>query len=127
MKHEPLFVLGAEVVNLLRVAHRAERADAQHLRLAAGEHARAVRAREQANLARQRTNLLQAATVRPLAHVEHAPLERRLLRLVECGGDDALFVILGVFLEYFRLDVRDLRVARVVIHAQCLVQSVSGV
>ena len=50
VEQEALGVFGAEGVELLRVADRAERHHAQHLGLAAGEQAGAVGAGQQAHL-----------------------------------------------------------------------------
>src|SRR5262249_28600689 len=63
--HEPAIGLEREVVDPLPLLRRAERADREDLRLAAREETRAVRARDDADLARDRTDLLLAPTVRP--------------------------------------------------------------
>ena len=55
------------VSSILRVAQRTQRATRQHLGLAAGEHARAVYARQNAYLGRQRTDFLHASAIHALA------------------------------------------------------------
>ncbi len=80
------------------LARGAERDDAERLRLAAREQRRAVRARRDADLDRDRPDLLRAAAVGALL-VDGDPLaDQRLLELVErpLGGGAALGVVLGL-------------------------------
>ena len=102
VEHEALGVFGAQVVYLLRVAHGAEGADAENLRLAAREQPRPVRARQQPNLAGDGADFGKPASVRALAGVENALLERRLKRLVERRRDERRFVLIAVLLGDFR-------------------------
>ena len=76
------------------LARGAERDDAQRLRLAAGEQRRAVRARRDADLDRDRTDLLGGAPVGTLL-LDRDPLaDHRLLELVE--GALGVGAVLGV-------------------------------
>ena len=62
--HVALAGLRAETLDHLRLAHGRERRDREHLRLAAGKHAGAMHARQNAGFAPNRANLGQAAAVR---------------------------------------------------------------
>ncbi len=63
MQQEALFLRAFEAVDVLLVFARAERRDDQRLRLAAREERRAVRARQDVNFGKDRTNRLQVAAV----------------------------------------------------------------
>ena len=65
MEHEALDLPRAEGVELLRVSDGAQRRDGQHLGLSSGEEPCAVGARQQADLAANGADLLQAAAVGP--------------------------------------------------------------
>ena len=79
MQHELLVVLADQRVDHLLVRRRAERRRRQRLRLAAGEQRRAVRARQDPDLAADRADVGQAAAV-----------EAALLRRRSCAAHDAL-------------------------------------
>src|SRR5258708_35518536 len=61
--HVALVLLGAEAVEALRIAHRAQCQDREALRLAAPEHARTVRPGQETDLHLDRAAVLQAASV----------------------------------------------------------------
>ena len=94
--HEALRVLGREVVDPLRHARAGQRREAQHLRLAALEQARAVRARDQVDLRRQRPQVGVTATIGADAIVEDAAPHDPLLQRVE---GVALRLVVGVVVE----------------------------
>ena len=71
VEHEAPVLLAGDVLDLLLVVGRAERAADQRLRLAAGEDDRAVHAREDAGLRPDRTDLVELPAVEA-----HAALER---------------------------------------------------
>ena len=67
----------------LRLAHGAQRRHRQHLGLPSGEHARAVHPGQQADLGRQRTQVMQAAPVHSLALVKQRAAHHMLLGLIQ--------------------------------------------
>src|SRR6185436_10698019 len=87
MEHETLEGLALEVLDLLRLARSAEGHGDERLRLAAGEDRGAVRTRQNADLDRDRTDLVEAAAVDALVLVEHEVAEELHLHLAECRGD----------------------------------------
>ena len=100
-----LFGLFKDGVELLRVAQHAQRAEGQHLGLAAGEHARAVYARQHVHLSRQRTDFLHAAAVYALAVCQPAAHDL-LLELVHALGQVRAVLFL-VCLVKARLELVD--------------------
>ena len=84
-----LLGLGADRVDPLDVRGRAERGDGQRLRLAAGEQARAVGARQEADLDRDRSDVGQAAAVDADALVDDDPADGLLLDEAEEALADA--------------------------------------
>ena len=93
MVHEALRVIGSEVVEPLSHAGTGQRGEAEHLGLAALEEAGAVRAGDEVDLGRERTQVGVAATVRAHTIVEDA------------APDEALFERLECFLVRFRIRV----------------------
>src|SRR5206468_4888499 len=85
--HEPLGVDGRKRVDDLLVTGGSERRDGEHLRLAAGEETGAVRARENADLDRDRPDRLGVAAVRPQALLGHRAPELLLEDRLEGRGD----------------------------------------
>ena len=63
MEQEPLFPRPFEAVDILLVFARAERRNDQRLRLAACKERRAVRARQDADFGKDRTNRCQIAAI----------------------------------------------------------------
>ena len=92
-------------VELLRGGERVQRADGEDLGLAAGEQARAVDARQNADLGVQRTNLVRGTAVDALA-LEQPLLDDLLLHLVEADVDLHIPVV-GVLLAELLLEVDD--------------------
>ena len=92
-----LLVLVVDAVELLGLADGAERADGQHLGLAAGKHAGAVDAGQQADLGGQRADLVHLAAVDALLLVEQPAADDEFLelveRLVDLGGVGLLLVV----------------------------------
>jgi len=86
--HVALELVGRKAVELLLIRHRAQRRDGQRLRLAAREEARAVRARQHANLDADLTHVLEAAAVRPHPLIDDALPDAVLDLLVEELADD---------------------------------------
>ena len=84
-----LLGLRADRVDPLDVRGRAERGDGQRLGLTAREQTRAVGARHEADLDRDRPDVRQAAAVDPDALVEHDPADRLLLDQAEQGLADS--------------------------------------
>jgi len=80
--HEALFFLFPDGVELLRHGQRGKRGNGQHLRLAAGEQARAVHARDHADLGIERADLVHLAAVNAVTG-EQPLLDDLLLHLVE--------------------------------------------
>ena len=70
VQHEVLVRLAVDHLDLLRVVFGAERGADERLRLAAREHDRAVNARQHAGFDPDRTDLVEAAAVEPLAALE---------------------------------------------------------
>ena len=70
VEHEAAVGLALHRLNLLRVVFRAERRGDERLRLAAREHGRAVDAGQHAGFDPDRTDLIEAAAVEPLAALE---------------------------------------------------------
>ena len=79
--------LGAKAVNDLLVTERTERRDGQHLRLAAREERRAMRARQEPHLAGNRADFLDAAAVRADFFMRDHVTDNGLLEVVERHGD----------------------------------------
>ena len=75
--------LAVHHLDLLLVVGGAERRGHERLGLAAGEHGRAVRARQHADLDRDRTDLVERAAVEPLAALERFVAHDLLLELLE--------------------------------------------
>ena len=71
-----------QVIHQLGILGGAEGADGQHLRLAAGKHAGAMDAGQQADLGSQRADLIDAAAVNALAVLEQPCAHDLLLQLV---------------------------------------------
>ena len=67
-----------------------------------------MRSRKKAHLAGNRANLIQRATVRTLAKIQHPPLERRFHRFVQRGGYLLRLVLLVVLFLYSGLYLGDL-------------------
>ena len=80
--HEALFFLFPDGVELLGHGQRRERGDGQHLRLAAGEQAGAVHARNHADLGIERADLVHLAAVNAVTG-EQPLLDDLFLHLVE--------------------------------------------
>ena len=83
VEHEALPRLALEALDLLRIVGGAERAGDERLRLAAGEHRRAVGAREHAGLDPDRPDLVELAAVEPDAVRQHLVAQDLLLQLLE--------------------------------------------
>ena len=92
-------------VELLRGGERVQRADGEDLGLAAGEQARAVDARQNADLGVQRADLVRGTAVDALA-LEQPLLDDLLLHLVEADVDLHIPVV-GVLLAELLLEVDD--------------------
>ncbi len=90
MEHEALVLLAGDVLDLLLVVGRAERAADERLRLAAREDDRAVHAREDAGLGPDRADLVELPAVEAHAALERLVAHRLFLKLVE----DVLGVLL---------------------------------
>src|SRR5438876_4773506 len=84
--HEALVQVRADVVELLLVAGRAQGEHTQNLRLAAGEQAGAVRSRQDSGVARDGTNLGQAAAIDAQLAFEDGVANNALLNLAEDRG-----------------------------------------
>ena len=82
MMHEALFFLFPDGVHLLGHGERGERCNGEHLRLAAGEQARTVHARDQADLSAERADLVHLAAVHTVTG-EQPLLDDLLLHLVQ--------------------------------------------
>ncbi len=93
VEHEALAVLGLlDRVDDLRVLGGAEGRGDQGLRLAAGEERRAVGAGQDAHLAGDRPDLVEAAAVEPVAVLEDLALEQLLAQPVVDGGERGLLL-----------------------------------
>ena len=71
-------------VDVLRFFDGRERHERERLRFAALENRGTVRAREHADFAIDRTQILIAAAIHALLFVEHADAESLLLHVIEC-------------------------------------------
>ncbi len=87
MVHIALAVLGADAVDDLLFRHRRERRDGHDLRLATGEHAGAMGARQHADFAPDRANLRQLAAVGTHALVDDVAAHDFLLDGVQRVAD----------------------------------------
>ena len=76
--HEALGLFRRKRVQLLPGAHRPERHDAEDLRFTALEQARAMRARQDADVAGDRPQLVECPSIRALAFFENTPAHRLL-------------------------------------------------
>jgi hypothetical protein len=83
VQHEALVELAADVLDLLLVVGRAERARDERLCLAAGEDHRAVRAGEGAGLGPDRPDLVELAAVEPHAPLQDLVAQHLLLEILE--------------------------------------------
>ena len=92
-------------VELLRGGERVQRADGEDLGLAAGEQARAVDARQNADLGVQRTDLVRGTAVDALA-LEQPLLDDLLLHFVQADVDLDVPVVRVLFTELL-LEVDD--------------------
>src|SRR2546421_328841 len=79
----PLDLALFDVVYELLVVFCAERGGDERLRLAACEKSGAVNARQPTNLARDRSNLREAATIRAASVVQDVVAENRLFEMIE--------------------------------------------
>ena len=104
MVHIALFGLFPDGVELLAGGKRIERADGEHLRLAAGEQARAVDAGQDADFGSERTDLVLRSAVDAVAF-EQPLLDDLLLELV--GDFIEILVHIGVLLEEHLMPVLD--------------------
>ena len=102
--HIALFGLFPDGVELLAGGKRIERADGEHLRLAAGEQARAVDAGQDADFGSERTDLVLRSAVDAVAF-EQPLLDDLLLELV--GDFIEILVHIGVLLEEHLMPVLD--------------------
>src|SRR5438046_2592286 len=85
MKEEALRGLTAAIsVNVLRFFDGREGDERERLRFAALENGGTMGAREHADFARNRTQVLVTAAVHSLLLVEHADAERLFLDVIEC-------------------------------------------
>ncbi len=75
--------LAVDHLDLLLVVGGAERRGHERLRLASREHGRAVRAGKQADLDRDRANLVERAAVEPLPALERLVAHHLFLELLE--------------------------------------------
>src|SRR5438477_2965269 len=99
MQNEPLRLFAAAVsIDHLRFFDRRECGEGERLGLAALENCRTMRARENADLARDRAQLLIAPTVDTFLLVQNADAERFLLHVIERLRDREL-VGLGMFFQ----------------------------
>ena len=92
-----LGLLVGQVVHELVVLGAAQSAGGQHLRLAAGEHAGAVHAGQDAHFGSQRADLVDAAAVHALALVQQPAAHHELLHLIAdqikiCSGQVGVFL-----------------------------------
>ena len=112
VEHEPLGERTARHrVKLLRILLRAERDRRERLRLAAREDRRAVDARQDADLRRQRADLVLGAAINTKALLQHVLAYRLdLERVEEMHEADSVNLgpLLGDLLEQILLDGRDL-------------------
>src|SRR6185295_9478481 len=81
VQHEAAPRLALELLDLLRIVVRAERAGDERLRFAAREHDRAVHAGEDAGLDPDRPDLVELAAVETDALVEHRVAQDLFLQL----------------------------------------------
>src|SRR5437762_2682762 len=99
MQNEPLRLFAAAVsIDHLRFFDRRECGEGERLGLAALENCRTMRARENADLARDRAQLLIAAAIDTFLLVQNADAERFLLHVIERLRDREL-VGLGMFFQ----------------------------
>ena len=90
--HIAFFSLAVDAVKQLAVAHRPEGRNRKALRLAAGEHARAVYAGKQVDFGVQRTDFINASAVHTFAVVQKPAANDEFLQFVK-----AVFNLRGVF------------------------------
>ncbi len=113
MQQEPFELFRTQVVDLLRVADGSERAYTEHLGLAPCEQPGAMWAREQSDLAGDRTNIGQATAIRAFPRLQDPVLECGLQRLFECGSERLWVGVSSEFLSGCGLDFGDLLFAPV--------------
>ena len=112
VEEERALGLALEVLDELRVVGRAERHGDERLRLAAREERRAVRAREDAGLDRDRADLVEGAAVEALPLLDDRLARERLDELGQGALRELarLRLVLGDQLDAVLLDFLDLRV-----------------
>ena len=96
MQKEALLLRAFEAVDILLVLAGAERRDHERLRLAAREQRRAVRARQDVDFRKDRTNCLQIAAIdAPLRLQDVAAHDVHLERLERVGEKNLLVRVVG--------------------------------
>ena len=111
--HISLFFFFINGVERLRISERAECERCEHLCLTAGEEARAMHARKNADLGAERAHLVQRTPVNAFALVEDPASDNILLQLVEAlvNGGGAVGIFGGQLLLDFVHDRRETRIA----------------